>query len=325
MPESFGTRLRQQRERQQIALRSIAEQTRISIGLLEGLERDDVKHWPGGIFRRAFVRAYAEHIGLDSVIVVREFQELFPDPAEIVPAVQTGAAEVESPTDAPLSTKVRHLFRSAFDTFSLRRPHAAELVAIAEAASPPSTPTPAVLAPVEPDLTAAADTPTTPTSALLAPAEPDLTAAADLCTELGRVAEPRQAVTVLQQVARMLDAVGVIIWIWDRQSTELRPWLAHGYSDQALARLPRVRRDAKNATAAAFRSMETCVVAGTDLLSGAVVIPLMTSLGCVGVLAVELANGREQTGSVRALATIFAAQLAMLVGTMPGSAEDATA
>src|SRR5689334_14375577 len=42
MPETFGTRLRQQREQRQIALRSIANKTKISIGLLEGLERDDV-------------------------------------------------------------------------------------------------------------------------------------------------------------------------------------------------------------------------------------------------------------------------------------------
>ncbi len=56
MPESFGARLRQRRERQQIALTSIAEQTKISLSLLEALERDDVSHWPAGIFRRAFIR-----------------------------------------------------------------------------------------------------------------------------------------------------------------------------------------------------------------------------------------------------------------------------
>ena len=84
MSESFGARLRQQRERQQIALTSIAEQTKISLSLLEGLERDDVLRWPAGIFRRAFVRAYAHAIGLEPDLVVREFLELHPDPVEDV-------------------------------------------------------------------------------------------------------------------------------------------------------------------------------------------------------------------------------------------------
>ena len=62
MPESLGARLRQRREREQIALTTIAEQTKIKLSLLEGLERDDVSHWPAGIFRRAFIRAYAHAI-----------------------------------------------------------------------------------------------------------------------------------------------------------------------------------------------------------------------------------------------------------------------
>jgi hypothetical protein len=44
------------------------------------------------------------------------------------------------------------------------------------------------------------------------------------------------------------------------------------------------------------------------------VVPLLTPAGCAGVLAIELQHGVEQTKSVRALATIFAAQLAQLTG-----------
>src|SRR5262249_59099357 len=72
---TFGPRLRQERERRQISLESIAENTKISRSLLEALERDDISRWPGGIFRRSFVRAYAEAIGLDPDEVVREFIE----------------------------------------------------------------------------------------------------------------------------------------------------------------------------------------------------------------------------------------------------------
>src|SRR4030081_2156344 len=96
MAENFGARLRQRRERQQITLTSIAEQTKIKLSLLEALERDDVSHWPTGIFRRAFIRAYAHAIGLQPDVVVREFQEHHPDPSEEV-APEPGA---ESAGDA---------------------------------------------------------------------------------------------------------------------------------------------------------------------------------------------------------------------------------
>ena len=84
MSDSFGARLRQRRERQEIALVTIAEQTKIKLSLLEALERDDVSHWPSGIFRRAFIRAYAHAIGLNPDDVVREFLEVYPDPLEVV-------------------------------------------------------------------------------------------------------------------------------------------------------------------------------------------------------------------------------------------------
>jgi hypothetical protein len=83
--EGFGPRLRRERQRRQIALQSIAANTKIGIGLLEGLERDDVSRWPSGIFRRSFIREYAEAIGLDPVATMQEFLERFPDPAGDVP------------------------------------------------------------------------------------------------------------------------------------------------------------------------------------------------------------------------------------------------
>ena len=81
--DSFGSRLRYERERRQIALKSIAETTKISVPLLEGLERDDVSRWPSGIFRKSFISSYAEAIGLDPDPIVREFVERYPDPLEV--------------------------------------------------------------------------------------------------------------------------------------------------------------------------------------------------------------------------------------------------
>ncbi len=73
MNESFGARLRQRREAQGIALEKIAHETKIKLSLLQGLERDDLSYWPGGLFRRSFVRAYAQVVGLDPESAVRDF------------------------------------------------------------------------------------------------------------------------------------------------------------------------------------------------------------------------------------------------------------
>jgi len=74
----FGGKLRQARERRGISLRQIAAATKISVGVLEALERNDVSKLPGGIFSRAFVRSYATEVGLDPDDTVREFLAEFP-------------------------------------------------------------------------------------------------------------------------------------------------------------------------------------------------------------------------------------------------------
>jgi len=95
--ESFGRRLRSERERRHIALSSISANTKISVSLFEGLERDDVSRWPSGIFRRAFIRSYADAIGLDAHRITKEFLERFPDLSDPPPA----PAEAQPPTPPP--------------------------------------------------------------------------------------------------------------------------------------------------------------------------------------------------------------------------------
>jgi transcriptional regulator with XRE-family HTH domain len=81
--DMLGRRLRSERERRHITLEAIAANTKISVALLRDLERDDVSRWPAGIFRRSFIRSYAEAIGLDGDDIVQEFLERFPDPQHI--------------------------------------------------------------------------------------------------------------------------------------------------------------------------------------------------------------------------------------------------
>jgi transcriptional regulator with XRE-family HTH domain len=73
----FGAQLKQARERRGISLRQIATSTKISMAALEALERDDFSRLPGGIFSRAFVRAYATEVGIDPEETVQQFLAKF--------------------------------------------------------------------------------------------------------------------------------------------------------------------------------------------------------------------------------------------------------
>jgi GAF domain-containing protein len=88
-----------------------------------------------------------------------------------------------------------------------------------------------------------------------------------------------------------------------------------------LAQLPRVGRDADNATAAAFRSAQVCAVAGGERATSALAVPVPAHDGCVGVLAVELPNGAEKSAEVRAVVTMIAAQFGRLVEPRPREAD----
>jgi hypothetical protein len=298
MYETFGARLRRRREEQAIALVTIANQTKIKSSLFEELERDNVSHWPSGLFRRAYIRAYAAAIGLDPEAVVREFLAVHPDPAEIIePPVANGVSAEKLAGSGP-PTRLRSIVSSAFTSFSRSRRASASETLSQRAQTPPANP------PV----------PDSEASIAAASSDPDLAAVAHVCTEFGRVATVTEVQSLLQKAARLLHAIGVIVWVWDKDTEELKPAIVHGYPEKVVAHLPAVRRDADNATAVAFRSAQTCEINGNDHTSGALVVPLLTAAGCAGVLALELQHGIEQTALVRVAATIFAALLARFIG-----------
>jgi len=70
---SFGETLRRERELRGVSLREIADATKISVRFLQALEQDRLDILPGGVFRRAFVKQYARHLGLDAERLVAEF------------------------------------------------------------------------------------------------------------------------------------------------------------------------------------------------------------------------------------------------------------
>jgi len=79
---TVGVRLREAREKRGVSLRQIANNSRISVMSLEALERSDLSRLPGGIFTRAFIRAYAQEVGLDPDRTIQDFiAELPPESA----------------------------------------------------------------------------------------------------------------------------------------------------------------------------------------------------------------------------------------------------
>jgi len=140
---------------------------------------------------------------------------------------------------------------------------------------------------------------------------PDLCLAAELCTELGRLTSTVELPTLLGRAAALLNASGIIVWV--RADESLRPAVGHGYPIATLTRMRPISRDDDNAVAAAFRNGQAQTVAGDARGNGAVVVPLLSSATCVGVMSAELKDGWERSDAVRATASILAAQLATLV------------
>jgi len=341
MESTFGTRLRLQREEQQIPLATIAERTKIKLSLLEGLERDDVSRWPTGIFRRSYFRAYASAIGLEPEQVIGEFQALYPDPSteeDITEAVALARnirlrrpptrlrCLIDSAVNALPALHLQPSFKSTPAGVRTERiPAIADPVA--EVAPLPTwrrgaLPIQQTQEVVEVPHEAQVEHEAPATHETVVAHEPvvaheksgvDFEAVAQLCTRLARALDVCDVTPVLDEAARVLRAVGLILWVGDRHGNELTPVFTHGYSQEMTSQLGRVSRDSDNAIARAFRSSEARVVDGGDVATGAVVVPLLTATGCAGVLALELRHGGERLECVRAAATILAAQLATLV------------
>ncbi len=319
MHNSFGARLRHQRERRGLSVKEIADQTKIKASLLDGLERDDISQWPAGIFRRAYVRTYANAIGYDADTAIREFLECHPEPVE----------PIDLPPPPP--NRLRNLVESALGSF--RKPssvsattgHAEAVQRTPDSGSRTLSSVPRIsnLVPRTSNPAPRASDPGPRTS------DPgprisdlDLLGVARICTELGRVDQSRQVLPLLREAAKILGGHGLIVWGWDGVAEELKPAFVHGYAAKVRSRLRGVRADADNVTAAAFRSKTVLAVGGDEGSNGALAVPLLTPSGCAGVLAIELPDGREQAAPVRAIASIFAAMLAQLVGVSTGESRD---
>lgn len=167
-------------------------------------------------------------------------------------------------------------------------------------------------------------TSTPATASAPAPVAPlPLREAAAICTDLGRVSQTVELSALLQRAATVLNASGVVVWMASEDRRQLHPAASAGYDERMIARIGPIARDASNVTAGAFRdaAARKSGAAGT---TSALAVPLLTPLGPVGVLSAELRDAAAVDEPRLALATIFAAQLASLLGAMGSESDAAT-
>jgi hypothetical protein len=318
METSFGTRLRQQREQRQVALEDISAKTKIKVSLLEGLEGDDLSRWPQGIFRRAYIRAYGQAIGLEPDVLLQQFLAVYPEPPEELPLVAP-----ESPKRPP--TRLRFLLNAAFgaarqaatdarEGYHARIDHVTRVIPdyIDPLYEPETIEAGDDLGDNgEQDHTGGQDSVEKPELPLPF-VQPALADIADLCTGVARASTLKQLEPRLADAVRMVSAVGAVLWTRERHKAALRARVSYGYAEDVLARFPVVGRDADNAIGVAFRSGKIAVVDGADGETGALAVPLLGPDGCVGVLALEVRHGDERNDLLHAVASIVAAQFVPL-------------
>jgi hypothetical protein len=145
------------------------------------------------------------------------------------------------------------------------------------------------------------------------PHHAELQRAAELCTDLGRLTSPDEIPDLLERAAELLHASGVIVWVRDASGTGLRPAVAHGYTDERLARLGSVACSSDNAAASAYRTRQLQVVPVSGDTRGAVVAPLLGPDECIGVISAEVKAGWESSVDVQATSSILAVQFSTVV------------
>lgn len=70
---TLGVYLKSEREARGISLEKISRETKLGIRMLEAIENDRLDQLPEGMFRNAFIKTYARHIGLDGDKILQDF------------------------------------------------------------------------------------------------------------------------------------------------------------------------------------------------------------------------------------------------------------
>ena len=98
---SFGVSLKRERELRGISLAEISKTTKISVRLLEAIEKDRFDILPEGVFRKSFIKSYAKYLGMNEEQILHEYDlQVQPSaasqPAPEKPAVSFRSSSAES-------------------------------------------------------------------------------------------------------------------------------------------------------------------------------------------------------------------------------------
>ena len=143
------------------------------------------------------------------------------------------------------------------------------------------------------------------------PADAALPAAAELCAQIARVETATQLIPLLERAVTVLGADTIVVWMSAGETL-------HPVATAGTAAIPSTRRSSIEradshpvATAWAHGSLETR--AGEEGEPGVLAMPLFAGALARGVLSVHLRGPLLESPTVRAIATLIAAQLSTVV------------
>jgi hypothetical protein len=143
----------------------------------------------------------------------------------------------------------------------------------------------------------------------------DLKETAAVCTAISRLQSEADLQPLLARTSSLLNASGLVVWM--AAGEEMFPVAWHGYDSKQLSQLGPISYSSLNAAADAWRTGTLQCVAGSAGSRSALVAPLLGVERCIGVLALEVAPGREADAPTQAAATLVAAQLSTVLGGWP--------
>lgn len=193
--ESIASVLKSQRERRKLSLSQVAADTRISLRHLESIEEGRFEDLPGGMYNRAFLRAYCERLELDqSELLERYESEVLPrseKPSRPKPAIGTGASWRIPPLavwSLMLAVSATGIFLARQSIYEIFSPYFSRSAAPTVTYAPPPASAPTAASAGEPALAPSPDSTLSPASAPAAASagEPDSAlspALADLSAE----------------------------------------------------------------------------------------------------------------------------------------------
>ena len=79
MTGDIGGRLREARKQCGLSLPDVAGRTKLSIGVLQAIERNDFESLPPGIYRKGYLRSLAGEVGVDPKAIAAHYREFEPD------------------------------------------------------------------------------------------------------------------------------------------------------------------------------------------------------------------------------------------------------